>query len=83
MGDNQMTNTTGIDIEAAVSEVTAAKLMGLSVRTLQAWRVRGGGPRFMRFGRAVRYRRRDLIEYMDQRAVNSTTEADAREGGTS
>ncbi len=78
-----MTNTTGIDIEAAVSEVTAAKLMGLSVRTLQAWRVRGGGPRFMRFGRAVRYRRRDLIEYMDQRAVNSTTEADAREGGTS
>ena len=78
-----MTNTTGIDIEAAVSEVTAAKLMGLSVRTLQAWRVRGGGPRFMRFGRAVRYRRRALIEYMDQRAVNSTTEADAREGGTS
>ena len=38
-----------------VDENEAADLLGLSKRTLQAWRVRGGGPPFLKLGRLVRY----------------------------
>ena len=35
----------------------AAALLGLSHRTLEGYRVSGGGPDFHRFGNRVRYRR--------------------------
>ena len=38
----------------------AAVLLGLSHRTLEGYRVSGGGPDFHRFGNRVRYRRSDL-----------------------
>lgn len=40
---------------AALTETQVAEWLGLSVATLRAWRFRGQGPRFVRFGRAVRY----------------------------
>jgi hypothetical protein len=46
------------DYDALLTEVQAADLLRLSVRTLQAWAF---GSAFVRAGRAVRYRRRDLI----------------------
>jgi hypothetical protein len=58
--------TTGSnDYEALLTEVQAADLLRLSVRTLQAWRTRAFGPAFVRAGRAVRYRRRDLIAWIE------------------
>jgi excisionase family DNA binding protein len=68
------------DLDIALTEAQAAEYLGLSVRTLQAWRVRGVGPPFARLGRAVRYRRSALATYLDRSTVASTTEADAREG---
>jgi hypothetical protein len=65
------------NLDRALNEAQAAQLLGLSVRTLQAWRVRGGGPP----GRAVRYQRRALAAFQEQHSVTSTTEADAREAG--
>ncbi len=65
------------DIDAVLNENQAAEFLGLSVRTLQAWRVRGGGPRYMKIGRAVRYQRRALVAFQDSHTVSSTTEADA------
>jgi predicted DNA-binding transcriptional regulator AlpA len=53
------------DPDALLNEVQSADLLNLSVRTLQAWRSAGGGPRFVRAGRAIRYRRRDLLAWMD------------------
>ena len=38
----------------------AAAWLGLSHRTLEGYRVSGGGPAFHRFGNRVRYRRPDL-----------------------
>lgn len=38
-----------------LNESEAAVQLKLSVRTLQAWRLRGGGPRYLKLGRAVRY----------------------------
>lgn len=58
-----------IDIDALLAEVYAAELLGLSSRTLQAWRTKGIGPAFVRAGRAIRYRRRDLIAWMDANTV--------------
>ena len=38
----------------------AAKLVGLSPRTLDTYRCTGAGPRYYRFGGCVRYRVKDL-----------------------
>jgi helix-turn-helix protein len=62
--------TTGSnDYDALLTEVQAADLLRLSVRTLQAWRTRAFGPAFVRAGRAIRYRRRDLFVWMDANTV--------------
>ena len=64
------------DPEAALFEAEASHLAGPSVRTLQALRLRGGGPVFFYAGsrRAVRYRRRDLLEWVKQRIRRSTSD---------
>ena len=61
------------DPEFLLTETQASELTGLSVRTLQAWRVRGEGPVFVKLGRAVRYRRRDLLAWVDANTFNSTS----------
>ncbi len=59
------------DHDALLTEVQAADLLSLSVRTLQAWRTRAFGPAYVRAGRAIRYRRRDLFAWMDANTVSS------------
>jgi hypothetical protein len=68
------------DPDAAYNENQAATFLGVSVRTLQAWRVRGGGPPYVKIGRAVRYQRRALVMFQEAHTVTSTTEADAKDG---
>ena len=70
------------DPDSALSENQAADFLGLSVRTLQAWRFRGGGPCYVKIGRAVRYQRRELIAFQKAHTVGSTSQFDAREGLT-
>jgi hypothetical protein len=67
------------DPDAALSENQAADFLGASVRTLQAWRVRGGGPRYLKIGRSVRYQRRELMAFQKAHTVGSTSESDGRE----
>jgi hypothetical protein len=67
------------DSDAALNETQTAEFLGVSVRTLQAWRVRGGGPRYCKIGRSVRYQRRVLVEFQQEHTVSSTTEASAKE----
>jgi len=63
-------------LDRLMDEREAAEFLGYSVRALQNWRVRGGGPRFVKVsGRSVRYRRRDLIIWIEERTVSNTTEA--------
>jgi hypothetical protein len=61
------------DPDALFMEAEAANFLNLSIRTLQSWRVKGGGPLFVRAGRAVRYRRRDLLAWMDSNTRDSTS----------
>jgi predicted DNA-binding transcriptional regulator AlpA len=58
-----------------LTEAQAAQLLGFSPRTLQAWRVRGGGPTFVHVSaRCVRYRREDLEAWITERLRISTSE---------
>ncbi|HTI41198.1 MAG TPA: helix-turn-helix domain-containing protein [Vicinamibacterales bacterium] len=49
----------------AMNEVAAARLLDLSVATLRAWRHRKQGPRFVKFGRSVRYLAADLKTFIE------------------
>jgi hypothetical protein len=58
-----------------VNEARAAELLSVNPRTLQQWRLRGGGPPFVRISsRCVRYRWRDLLAWAEQRLRFSTSD---------
>lgn len=52
----------------------AADYLGSSPSTLAKLRLYGGGPTFCRIGRAVRYTRADLDEFMAASRANSTSQ---------
>ena len=58
------------DADALLTEAEAADFLKLSIRTLQAWRLRVAGPAFVHVGRAIRYRRRDLIGWIEANTVS-------------
>lgn len=58
----------------------AAEKLTLKRQTLEAWRVRGGGPKFLKIGRAVRYREEDLREFILDALRESTSADDHRPG---
>ena len=63
--------------ERLLSTATAAETLGVSPSTLEGWRVRGGGPPYVKVaGRVVRYRPSDLDKWVAARVFGSTTEAD-------
>lgn len=72
-----MTTKTKDDrLDRLIDETAAADRLGFSIRALQNWRHRGGGPRFVKVsGRSVRYRIRDLNEWVEERIRRSTSEA--------
>jgi excisionase family DNA binding protein len=59
----------------ALTEHEVARQLGLSVATLRAWRLKGRGPRFVRFGRAVRYLAADVERFVEASAVDHTKHA--------
>ncbi|PIB26160.1 hypothetical protein BFP76_12825 [Amylibacter kogurei] len=58
-----------------VNEREAASILCYSVRALQNWRHRGGGPDFVRVSaRSIRYRRADLDAWVTARTVSNTSQ---------
>jgi hypothetical protein len=54
--------------DALVDEAAAAASIGVPPRTLQWWRLAGKSPPFVRISsRIIRYRRSDLIEWINAR----------------
>ena len=54
-----------------------AGLLGISPRTLESWRVQFAqpvGPKFLRIGRAIRYRPEDVVAYLNRRTVETLDE---------
>ena len=61
-----------------VDERQAAKLLAVAPRTLQSWRLEGGGPAFIRLSpRAIRYRIVDLERWAADRLATSTSDPGA------
>jgi len=52
------------NIETPVCTKVAARILGMSHRTLEQWRWKGIGPAFILVGRQVRYRMSDLHAYL-------------------
>jgi predicted DNA-binding transcriptional regulator AlpA len=59
----------------ALTDHDVAKQLGLSVATLRAWRLKGKGPRFVRFGRAVRYLAADVERFVEASVVDQSRHA--------
>lgn len=59
------------DHDGLLTEPQAADFLNLSVRTLQAWRIKFAGPDFVRAGRAIRYRRSDLVAWIEANTCSS------------
>ena len=54
---------------------TAARYLGLSVSTLEKWRVTGAGPTYRKHGRRVVYRQAELDAWSEAQTRRSTSEA--------
>lgn len=52
---------------AAFDEAEAARYTNFARSTLRHWRLSGDGPPFIRVGRVIRYRRRDLDAWLDSK----------------
>ena len=58
-----------------LTEREAASILGFTQSALQAWRLKGGGPRFVKISaRAVRYRLEDLEVFVEERLRTSTAD---------
>jgi predicted DNA-binding transcriptional regulator AlpA len=60
--------------DALLTGREAAALLRLSERTIERHRGAGTGPRYIALGRAIRYRRRDLLDWIERSARRSTSE---------
>ena len=60
---------------ALIPEGIAAKFLGLAERTMQAYRQKGGGPKYVALSsRCLRYRRIWLLEWAETRLRISTSD---------
>ena len=57
-----------------ISTKRVAEYLGLSPRTLESYRCRGGGPPFYVFGSVVRYLLSDVVKWASKRRRNSTSD---------
>lgn len=60
-------------VRLSVSETSL--LTGLAVKTLEAMRVDGRGPAFMKLGRRVQYRLSDVRQFMEKNLFTTTRAA--------
>ena len=57
----------------------ASTYVGLSSSTLEKLRITGGGPRFLRLGRAIGYDVQDLDAWIDTRRANGRYDGPSKE----
>ncbi len=62
------------DPDALLFGAEMAYLLGLSVRTLEGLRLRGGGPPYVKLLRNVRYRRGDGLAWAASKLRHSTSD---------
>lgn len=66
------------DSDRLMNQSEAAVILGVSARTLEKWRVKGGGPLFVKVGSSVRYRVCDLQSWIAGNSHAHTASVTAR-----
>jgi hypothetical protein len=61
---------THTDMAALISGRELSREFGIPERTLDQWRYLGRGPRFIRVGRHIRYRRTDIEAWLADNTVD-------------
>ena len=63
--------------EDLLNSAETAAILGIKLNTLEIWRIRGNGPAYVKLGNngraPVRYRRADVIAWIEQRLRASTS----------
>ncbi len=62
---------------AFLTEGELSALIKVPTKSLQRWRWAGFGPKFVKLGHAVRYRRSDIDDWIAAQTRTSTTDAGA------
>lgn len=63
------------ELDQLLTEKQAAELICYTPRALQNWRVRGGGPAYVKVSaRSVRYQRSDVLDWIKARKRQNTAE---------
>ena len=60
--------------EPLLTTAEASEYLRLSARTLESWRLHGGGPRYVKLGARVLYRQGDLEAWVSDQARTSTSD---------
>jgi predicted DNA-binding transcriptional regulator AlpA len=53
---------------------TLANITGQSESRFEKLRLRGGGPAYLKLGKSVRYRRADVLQWLNAQVARSTSE---------
>lgn len=79
MGRNEELTQYGLTpADRLIDEKHAAEYLGYTTRALQNWRLRGGGPKFVRVSaRSIRYRVSDVEAWVEARVCTSTSDQGA------
>lgn len=72
---NQGTRRGPFQPDDVLIETELAQTLRLSPGHLRNLRTLGGGPRYLRLGRSIRYRWQDVTEWLTARTVSSTSSA--------
>ncbi len=62
------------NLEELLTGQEYARVRRCSVRTIERERSTGGGCRYIKIGRAVRYKRRDVFDFIERHGRDSTSE---------
>lgn len=65
----------GVQGTRAMNESELARQANISTAVLRKWRREGTGPRFIKLGRLVRYRVRDVEAWLEEHAVDQIPKA--------
>jgi predicted site-specific integrase-resolvase len=69
-----MPETNSRVVEPVFDTTSAAPLLGVKPGTLEVWRCKGIGPKFVKSGSRVIYRLSDINQYLESRTRTSTAD---------
>ena len=53
-----------------LTEQQVSDLLGVPVKTLQAWRHYMKGPNYVKYGRHIRYKKTDIENFLNEHTIN-------------